>query len=367
MMLPLNLAELFAPEIPDQNLYLSLGDLVTRQEELLQESTLFRRAFESGLYRDRWKKHGVKFEHLEGRHGLQELPCIDGNDLLEMLANGNRINKALLKRPRIWLISQGISGRKKWLPLTLNDIGNWFCRMRRLNNLVGLSEMEPGKLILAINEPLPKVSNAVPYLWEQVDYQVDKARLEWIIVAMEMLPRNHWDRFAIRKQPHWFMSSVRDALRLAKEMDTGDAEDIKTALPSLERGFFWGTNLDGNENLRTELQETYGLKDSFSIYLSAECREMYAECQAHDGLHLWMDGVIHEIRLENGEIIFLDEAAPGTEGEYVLTTFYEALPLIRYRTGDRIRVIDTSPCKCGITHPRAVFLGRKDIQTGKKT
>jgi len=53
----------------------------------------------------------------------------------------------------------------------------------------------------------------------------------------------------------------------------------------------------------------------------------------------------------------VDQAPTGTEGEYVVTTFAEALPLIRYRTGDRIRVLDTAPCACGITHPRVLFIG----------
>jgi phenylacetate-CoA ligase len=72
-----------------------------------------------------------------------------------------------------------------------------------------------------------------------------------------------------------------------------------------------------------------------------------------------MDGAIHEILLDSEEALFVDQAPPGTEGEYVVTTFGEALPLVRYRTGDRIRVVDTAPCPCGITHPRVTFPGRQ--------
>jgi phenylacetate-coenzyme A ligase PaaK-like adenylate-forming protein len=51
--------------------------------------------------------------------------------------------------------------------------------------------------------------------------------------------------------------------------------------------------------------------------------------------------------------------SPGLKGELVVSTFSEALPLIRYRTGDLIRVVSTDPCSCGITHPRVAFRGRR--------
>jgi phenylacetate-CoA ligase len=53
----------------------------------------------------------------------------------------------------------------------------------------------------------------------------------------------------------------------------------------------------------------------------------------------------------------------GEEGELVLTTFGEALPLIRYRFGDLIEVVTTEPCKCGITHPRIKVPRRADLST----
>jgi phenylacetate-CoA ligase len=53
--------------------------------------------------------------------------------------------------------------------------------------------------------------------------------------------------------------------------------------------------------------------------------------------------------------------APGTPGELVLTTLTkEALPVLRYRTGDVTTLVD-DPCLCRRTHPRiARFFGRVD-------
>ena len=359
MMLPIDTERLFSTDTTDDNtLFKSLDDLITNQNTLLSNSNLFKNAFTSGLYHEPWKEAGVRVDQLDGRDGLLQLPYADDTNLLKMLETRKSINNALLAKPRLWQISRGTNGQKKWLPITLNDVAFWFKRIRRLSSIIGLQPNDPEKLVLAVNEPKPKVSNAIPYLWEQVDYILGGGRLEWLIVAMEMLHRNKWDKFSIQKQPEWYMSSVHDAFQLAEKMNLYGHEDVKSALHSFERGFFWGEYLDGEDNLRSQIESIYGLPETFSLYLSAECLEMYAECPAHDGLHLWMDSVIHEILLDNGDTKFVDQASPGEEGEYVMTTFYEALPLVRYRTGDRVKVVSVEPCKCSITHPRVNFIGR---------
>ena len=58
-------------------------------------------------------------------------------------------------------------------------------------------------------------------------------------------------------------------------------------------------------------------------------------CQAHAGMHLRENHVIAEIVDEAGQPL-----PPGEKGELVITTIgMEAMPLIRYRTGDYTRVI----------------------------
>ncbi|HUT17704.1 MAG TPA: hypothetical protein VM366_00990 [Anaerolineae bacterium] len=367
--------EFFAPRSGGEALRLSLKELASRTDRDLKESDLFRRAARSALYGPRWRAVGVNPDRLQGRVALRELPFIDGNDLIAMAASGSSLRKALLTRPRTWVTSRGASpAPKKWLPLTLGDTAHWFSRAQRVLELfAGPDDDAAPTLFLAMNEPMPRVSNALPYLWERADYLAGPRRYEFIIAATSMLWRNHWDRFALQKQPRWLAGSVADARFLAQEMGA----DVQRLMTQPSRGLFWGQPLDGSggadgtqaKGERSDLQEIYGLAESFSLYLSAECREMYAECPAHTGLHLWMDGAIHEILPSStgvpasegqvyAETLFVDQAPPGTEGEYILTTFGEALPLVRYRTGDRIRVVGTKPCACGITHPRVLFLGR---------
>lgn len=65
-------------------------------------------------------------------------------------------------------------------------------------------------------------------------------------------------------------------------------------------------------------------------------------CPAHEGMHLRENHVIAEIIDENGSPV-----PDGEYGELVITTIgMEAIPLIRYRTGDLTRILP-SPCPCG--------------------
>jgi phenylacetate-CoA ligase len=82
-----------------------------------------------------------------------------------------------------------------------------------------------------------------------------------------------------------------------------------------------------------------------------------AECPARAGLHVQEDHFLVEvIDPDNGVV-----RADGEEGELVFTTLAkEALPLIRYRSGD-IGSVGREPCECGRTLARIAGLrGRLD-------
>ena len=78
-------------------------------------------------------------------------------------------------------------------------------------------------------------------------------------------------------------------------------------------------------------------------------------CSAHEGMHLRENHVIAEIVDGRGRPL-----PPGETGELVITTVgMEAMPLIRYRTGDRTRVIP-GRCPCGSEVLRLDTVGRKE-------
>jgi phenylacetate-CoA ligase len=125
----------------------------------------------------------------------------------------------------------------------------------------------------------------------------------------------------------------------------------------LELGLFGGE--PWTEALRTEIERSLGLNAMNFYGLSEMCGPgVAAEClERRAGLHVQEDHFIVEVvDPRDGRRL-----PPGEEGELVFTTLTkEAMPLIRYRTGDLGRLV-AEPCPCGRTTARVAGLrGRLD-------
>jgi phenylacetate-coenzyme A ligase PaaK-like adenylate-forming protein len=97
--------------------------------------------------------------------------------------------------------------------------------------------------------------------------------------------------------------------------------------------------------------DIYGLSEVIGPGVAAECYE------AADGLHVNEDHfVVEAIDPATGQPV-----PDGTPGELVFTTVTkQALPLLRYRTGD-IASLNREPCRCGRTLARmSKVIGRRD-------
>lgn len=101
--------------------------------------------------------------------------------------------------------------------------------------------------------------------------------------------------------------------------------------------------------LNIKAYDSYGLSEMFGPGVAFECQEQ-------NGLHIWEDHFFVEILDKNEE-----PCAPGEPGELVLTSLTkEAMPLIRYHTGDVTYILDEK-CSCGRTVRKLHrFLGRAD-------
>lgn len=103
------------------------------------------------------------------------------------------------------------------------------------------------------------------------------------------------------------------------------------------------------------LEAAWGAK-VFSTYGVTELANSLCECEAGQGGHLHEDQLHLEILDDAGQPV-----ADGEVGEVVATTFgVEAMPVIRYRTGD-CAALFRAPCACGRTTPRlGPILGRRN-------
>jgi phenylacetate-CoA ligase len=129
-----------------------------------------------------------------------------------------------------------------------------------------------------------------------------------------------------------------------------DAEDLP-----LELGLFGGE--PWTEGMRAEIERQLGLTAVNFYGLSEMCGPgVAAECQERAGLHVQEDHFLVEVVDPGGRAV-----PAGTAGELVFTTLTkEAMPLLRYRTGDR-GTLDDRPCACGRRTVRLTGLtGRHD-------
>ena len=133
------------------------------------------------------------------------------------------------------------------------------------------------------------------------------------------------------------------------------AEEMGETLDSLKTGIFgaepWSDTMRNTLEKRLGLTayDSYGLSELFGPGVAFECPE-------RDGLHIWHDSYLVEIiNPKTGECL-----SDGERGELVVTPLVkEAMPLIRYRTGD-VTMLMEDGCLCGRYKKIARITGRSD-------
>jgi phenylacetate-CoA ligase len=133
------------------------------------------------------------------------------------------------------------------------------------------------------------------------------------------------------------------------------AEEMHADLSSLKTGMFGAE--PWSESMRTELETRLGV----TAYDSYGLSELYGpgvafECTERNGLHIWHDFYLVEIiNPKTGEVL-----SDGEQGELVVTPLVkEAMPLIRYRTGDVTMRMEDG-CLCGRMQKIGRITGRSD-------
>lgn len=120
----------------------------------------------------------------------------------------------------------------------------------------------------------------------------------------------------------------------------------KLEIPSLKIGMFGAETF--SDSMREKIENGLGI-EAFDIYGMTETGGVSTtgmDCQQHCGIHVWEDQYIVEVvDPKTGEPV-----EDGKTGEIVFTSLTrEAMPVIRFKTGDFTRVLTRKPCACGRT------------------
>lgn len=114
-------------------------------------------------------------------------------------------------------------------------------------------------------------------------------------------------------------------------------------------------NQDFTDNILSQkIKEKWNIK-LFSTYASTEMSTAFTECEYQIGGHHHPELIITEILDDDGNLV-----KEGESGELTITTLgVEALPLLRFKTGDIVKA-HYEPCQCGRNTMRlGPVVGRK--------
>lgn len=350
----------------------SLNELVESAAQKLVASGVLQRAANSGLYRARWQRAGFAPGGVKNLNDLRRAPFTSEHNLVQA-CHARRIKSYPCSEVRRWFRVAGKAGGMWWMPCGQRDIMTMLELCRRMSRVVGIDE---GDVALVLSQPPPAASDSLPYFLGYAEKLERQGTLEVIPLSlMLLLHRPAWASFFLKRQPTVLVSAPQEALLLAEILKSkpvawpstsaaagipgGNAEPDRP-LEQLRLALLFGSSTDHD---RHRAAKEYGV-ETFQTQGATDCLLLNVECQAHDGVHVWLDTCIPEVlpatdlnaKRVGSRAIFLHEADPGTKGELVVTTFGEALPLIRYRTGERIEVISTGRCRCGLSHPRVRFV-----------
>lgn len=129
----------------------------------------------------------------------------------------------------------------------------------------------------------------------------------------------------------------------------------------LKLGLFGGEPGIDDPAFRKRLGDTWGMQPRNANYgVSDVFCNFASECEHDTALHFVAHDVLH-VELIDPDDCTTKEVVAGNEGELALTHLSrECQPLVRFRTGDIIRIENTDTCACGCAGFRFRVIGRSD-------
>lgn len=293
------------------------------------------------FYRQKFDEAGLKPADIHSIHDITRLPTTRKSDLRDHYPFG------LFAVPMQDIIrihaSSGTTGKPTVVGYTRNDIATWAEVCARS---FALSGAQPGEIFQnAYGYGLFTGGLGMHYGAEQMGLAV--IPVSGGNTARQILLLQDFGPQVMACTPSYALT-IADAL-LAQNIKP---QDLKL------RVFILGAE-PWTEAMRQELEaklnvhavNIYGLSEIMGPGVSNECIE------AKDGSHVFEDHFVIEILdPESGEPL-----PDGQVGELTFTTLTkEAIPLIRYRTGD-LASVNREKCICGRTHARmSQIIGRVD-------
>ena len=328
----------WVPEIEKQ----SQADIVALQEKKLQEVLAYVNEH-SAFYKRLFKEHNINVSAIKTLSDLTKLPTTCKDDL-------QRDNDAFRCVPKSAIVdyasTSGTLGTPVTFGLTDNDLNRLAYNEAISLACAGIKKGDVVQLMTTIDRRF----------MAGLAYFLGVRQLGASIVRVGAgIPELQWDSIRLYEPtyliavPSFLLKMIAYAEKNGIDYEASSVKGVVCIGESLR-------NQDFSNTLLTEkiAEKWKGIK-LYSTYASTEMSTTFTECKYQQGGHHHPELIITEVLDDAGNRVGENES-----GELTITTLgVEAMPLVRFRTGDIVTMY-TGTCACGRNTARvSPVLGRK--------
>lgn len=285
----------------------------------------------SPFYRRLFKDNGIDIDSIKGPEDVSKLPLTTKQHLRDAYP----LKMACVPKEKIVRIqmSGGTTGQPVIIPYTRHDVEQWKEMLLRDFYLAGITSKDVIQITPAFG------------LWNGgFGFHFAADAINAFVIPIGAGNTRNQVRFMVDFGTTVLCATASYPLRIAEvaeEMGYSPAElPVEKMLLGAEP---W------SEEMRRQIEKTFDCRayDIPGLTEMGGVGTVGFECPHRNGLHIWEDNYIVEIiDPETGEVV-----EDGEEGEIVYTSLNrEAMPLIRYRSGEISAVVSREKCECGIEH-----------------
>ena len=322
--------------------YQSVEQIKAYQEDLLHRALAYLSAH-SPYYQRMFDRYGIRIEKIKHIEDLVKIPFTEKKDL-------QLFNEEFLCCPKDKIIdyitTSGTLGDPVTFGCTEKDLQRLAYNEKKSFECAGV---RPGNVVQLMTTLDKRFMAGLAYFLGLRELGAG------VIRVGNGIPELQWDTIR-RIQPDTIMCVPSFILKL---IQYAEEHGIDYKNSSVRRIIGIGEGMrdqDFNLNLLgRKIKEKWDVQ-LFATYSSTEMGATFSECEYGLGGHVHPELIIVEIIGEDGRPV-----ADGKPGEIVVTTLgVEAMPLLRFRTGDiAAKIVDQ--CKCGRNSYRLTpLVGRKN-------
>ena len=328
----------WVPEIEKQ----SQAEIIALQEKKLQEVLAYVNEH-SAFYKRLFKEHNINVSAIKTLSDLTKLPTTCKDDL-------QRDNDAFRCVPKSAIVdyasTSGTLGTPVTFGLTDNDLNRLSYNEAISLACAGIKKGDVVQLMTTIDRRF----------MAGLAYFLGVRQLGASIVRVGAgIPELQWDSIRLYEPtyliavPSFLLKMIAYAEKNGIDYEASSVKGVVCIGESLRNQDF------SNTLLAEKIAEKWKGIKLYSTYASTEMSTTFTECEYQQGGHHHPELIITEVLDDAGNRVGENES-----GELTITTLgVEAMPLVRFRTGD-IVTMHTGTCACGRNTARvSPVLGRK--------